>query len=151
MKIDDKKLEEGRKKMEQRIKRADTLTLSVVKGHRAIEMAIDETLATFGADKNGGFSAKANRCEELIQGSEAAQNWKVLWAADSLRNELAHSRDSIKIDAKMAKLRQEYMQSLSPQQAEGLKTVDDETVAHQACVSVAGFLYAQRETKKREV
>lgn len=149
MKIDDKKLEEGRKKMEERVKRMDGLTLDVIKGHWAIEQGMNDMLASFGAEDAQGFTAKARRCEELVQGPEAAQTWKVLWAADSLRNELAHSRDSGKIDTKMAKLRAEYMGLFSPERAKDLETVKDETVAHLACISVAGFLYAQGEAKKR--
>jgi len=50
----------------------------------------------------------------------------------------------------MAKLRKAYFAAISADQARELESVADDIVAHQACVSVAGFLYARADAKKRE-
>ncbi len=159
MRNDDPKFLEIQKAMIERAKYLDALTDSMIKGHQIIEMAMESTLPAFARKRlwgllphkeAQGFKAKAQQCEKVIKGREAGQNWNVLWAADSLRNELAHKRDTKKIDAKMKKLRTVYLSTLSADRAKGLKGVADDTVAHQACVSVAGFLYSKGDAKRRE-
>ena len=140
MAIDPKLLEEATKQVLKRAAEIDSLTLAMIKGHWAIDQAMDELLSKHGIDTDKSFSRKAKACEELDL-QEGDQHWEILWAADSLRNELAHKRDPQKIGEKTAKLRSEYMKALSPQQVKGLDSVADDIVAHQACIAVAGFLY----------
>lgn len=148
MTIDEKKLEEGRKAMEERVTRMDGLTLSVIKGIWAIEQAITDVLAAAHASNVKGFKKRARRCERLIKALRKDLHWKVLWAGYGLRNEVAHNRTPEEIDAKMKRLRAAYMSVLTPEQGKGLERVKDETVAYQACISVAGFLWAECVIKK---
>lgn len=158
MRNDDPKFLKAQKAAAEQMRYVDALSLSITKGHRIMEMAIDEVLPLFTPKKRWwfflvkpvrGFKSRARRCMKYIKAPEAAETWDVLWAADSLRNELSHERDMNKINAKMAKLRKLYLKTLSEGNKRGIDAVADETLAHQACFSVAGFLYAQADAEKR--
>jgi hypothetical protein len=149
MKSDDPRLLEARKSAEERVNRMDDLTLYVIKGQWAIEQAVTQFLLDTGGGDLRGFCKRGKRCADTLKDPEGKQAMQVMWAAYSLRNELAHSRSEEQINAKMVKLRNEYMQYLSPEQAEGLKDVSDEIVAYQACIAVAGLLYVEGENRKK--
>lgn len=77
MEIDEKKLEEGRKEMEERVARMDGLTLSVIKRIWAIEKAVTDVLAAAHASNVKGFKKRGRRCERLIKALRKDLSWKV--------------------------------------------------------------------------
>jgi hypothetical protein len=146
MRTNDPRLEQNGKEMEERVKKFNALMLAVLKGHLVIEQAMDEFLAIslFHPDQLRGtkfnFNNKAQLCRSMSLGQEKDSLWDVLRAANRLRNQVAHSLDTAKVQTKMDELRKIFLATLTPRQAEDLRSQADDFVAQSACVICAGFL-----------
>jgi len=66
--------------------------------------------------------------------------WKVVYAANQLRNKIAHTFDRAKIKAKMDALRTAYLAALTPTQAEAAKKLDDAKIAAGAMQLCGAYL-----------
>lgn len=146
MRTDDPRLEASRNAMEERVKKYNALMLAVVKGHMAIEQAIDGFLEVsvfhpeHVRENRFNFSHKLQVCRSMSLKQNEDRLWSVIWAANALRNEIAHDVQTDEIHKKMDRLRRVYLEVLTPQQAEGVKDLPDDKIAESACYLSAGFL-----------
>jgi hypothetical protein len=146
MRTDDPRLEVGRKAMEERVNKYNALILAVIKGHLAIEQAIDSYLevALFHPEhvreSRFNFSHKLQICRSMSLKQNEDRLWSVIWAANALRNEIAHDLQTEEIQNKADRLRRVYLEVLTPQQAESAKNAPDHQIAESACYLSAGFL-----------
>jgi len=145
MKFDDARLEQSRREAEDRIRNFNTLTLAVIRSHLLIEQTMDNFLeaALFHPEyvcKTFGFDQKVKLCRSMCFNEDGDQIWKVVKAANELRNTIAHSLDQVQITAKMKKLREVYLAVLTPEQAKEAEKLPDHQIAEAACVLCAGFL-----------
>jgi hypothetical protein len=109
MKADDPRLEASRKELFERIKKMDELMLTVLKNHVGLEQFLSEFLEASGKKPDEmSFYEKAKECEGLRPPEVEPAIWKVLCAANELRNKIAHTFEQAKIKAKMDALRAAY-------------------------------------------
>jgi hypothetical protein len=149
MKADDPRLEASRKAMEERVKKFNELMLAVVKGHLVIEQAMDGFLsASFshpehvqdGKVARFTHSQKVQMCRATSFNEAENGLWKVIWAVNTLRNQIAHDLDVAEIQRKMNNVRKELFANLTEKQVAALKAQSDDYIAQYACVLCAGFL-----------
>ncbi len=96
MKFDDARLEQSRREAEDRIRNFNTLTLAVIRSHLLIEQTMDNFLeaALFHPEyvcKTFGFDQKVKLCRSMCFNEDGDQIWKIVKAANELRNTIAHS------------------------------------------------------------
>jgi hypothetical protein len=144
MKFDDA-LEKSRHEVEQRIRNFNALTLAVIRSHLLLEQTIDNfpAAALFHPEyvrKTFEFDQKINLCRSMCFNEDGDQIWKIVKAANELRNKIAHSLDQDQIAAKMKRLREAYLAVLTPEQAKEAEKLPDDRIAQDACVLCAGFL-----------
>lgn len=160
MRTDDPRLEASQKAMFERIQKYDALVLAVIKGHLAIEEAMDEYIAASVSnplyitedDNRFMFSRKANVYLSLCSGHHIDDIWSVLWAMNSLRNKVAHTQELGRIQEKMANLRKVLLNILTPPQIKSLEKQPDDYIVLHASALCAGFLATIAEearTKRR--
>jgi hypothetical protein len=141
MKTDDPRLEAGRKKLSERIQKINDLMLTVLKNHLILEQFMDEFLDASGEQYEGlTFSEKAKLCEDQRPAEVDPPIWKVLAAANTLRNKIVHTIDQAQIQSKMDELRVAYLAALTPTQARGVEKLDDVRIAAAACELCGAFL-----------
>jgi hypothetical protein len=154
VKTDDPLLEEGRKKLVERIQKITDLMVTVLVSHLILEQFIDEFLDASGKKHDGlNFAKKAALCEELKPAEIDPPIWKVVTAANRLRNKIAHTLDQAQIQSQMNELRDAYLAALTPTQATEVEQLDDARTASGACELCGGYLVvatdaAQARTKK---
>jgi hypothetical protein len=130
MKADDPRLEESRKELFERIKKMDELMLIVLKNHVGLEQFLSEFLEVSGKKPEElTFYEKAKESEGLSPPEVDPAIWKVVYAANELRNKIAHTFDRAKIKAKVDALRSAYLAAVTPTQAEAAKKLDDAKIA----------------------
>ncbi len=133
MKTDDPRLEESRKKLFERVQKINDLMLTVLKNHLILEQLVNEFLDASGKmDEDLTFAKKATLCEELRPAEIDPPIWKVIAAANRLRNKIAHTLDQAQIQAKMDELRATYLAALTPTQAKGVEKLDDARIVDEA-------------------
>ena len=69
----------------------------------------------------------------------------MVYAANELRNKIAHTFDQAKIKAKMDALRAAYLAALTPTQAEEAKKLDDARIAAGAIELCGAYLVVATE------
>jgi len=97
--------------------------LTVLKNHVGLEQFFSEFLEASGKKPDEmSFYEKAKACEGLRPPEVELAIWKVVYAANELRNKIAHTFEQTKIKAKMDALRAAYLAALTPTQAEAAKS-----------------------------
>jgi hypothetical protein len=115
--------------------------LTVLKNHLILEQFMDEFLDASGKEHEDlTFAKKQELCEELRPAEIDPPIWKVMTAANSLRNKIAHTLDQAQIQAKMDELRAAYLAALTPEQAKGVEKLDDARIAANACELCGAYL-----------
>jgi hypothetical protein len=144
MKTDDRRLEQARKEMFERIERMDKLTLATLRSHLLAEQCMSDYIVASGVKRKWlckkTFWDKMQKCKMLAKENGKDPLWDVLEAANQLRNTIAHTLSMDKMADKMAQLKEKYLASLTEKQAAGLKDQPDEFIAQSACVTCAGFI-----------
>jgi hypothetical protein len=146
MRTDDPRLEASRKAMLERVAKFNALMLMAIKGHLIVEQAIDEFLEASMADPayiSGAhfrFADKIRLCRAMSFDQSEDRLWTVIGCVNGLRNSIAHGHEEKKIAEAMRTVKTEYLASLTPEQAEGIKGLPDDQMAEGACVTCAGFL-----------
>jgi hypothetical protein len=142
MKSDDPRLEKSRKELLERIKKIDELMLIVLKNHIGLEQFLSEFLDASGkTPEDLTFYEKVQESEGLNPPEVDPAIWEVLYAANELRNKIAHTFDQAKIKTKMDALRAAYLAALTPTQAEASNTLDDAKIAVTAMGLCGAFLF----------
>jgi hypothetical protein len=154
VKIDAPRLEESRKKLVERVQKMDDRMLTVLKNHPILEQFMSEFLDASAKNNDDlSFAEKAKLCEDLKPAEIDPPIWKVLTAANRLRNKIAHTLDQTQIKSKMDELRTAYLAALTPTQAKGVEKLDDVRIAADACelsgahLAVATIAAQQRHKK----
>jgi hypothetical protein len=149
MKADDPRLEASRKELFERIKKMDELILTVLKNHVGLEQFLSEFLEASGKEpEKMSFYEKAKECEGLRPPEVEATIWKVVYAANELRNKIAHTFELAKIKAKMDALRAAYLAALTPTQVEAPKELDDGRIAAGAMELCGAYLVVATEAAR---
>ena len=94
------------------------------------------------------FCDKAKACEELNPPEVEASIWKVVYAANELRNKIAHTFDHAKIKGKMDALRAAYLAALAQTQRRDVEKLDDVRIAAGACELCSAYLAVATEAAK---
>ncbi len=97
---------------------------------------------------NGSFADKAQHCQSLKPPEIDAPIWKVLAAANQLRNKIAHTLDQAEIKIKMDEVRAAYLAVLSDQQRPQSEKLDDVRIAAAAFELCGAYLVAATETAR---
>lgn len=97
------------------------------------------------------FFEKVAESEELNPSEVDKAVWEVLYAANKLRNKIAHTFDQAKIKTKMDALRAAYLAALTPTQAETSKTLDDPKIAVAAMGLCGAFLCVATDSARKVV
>jgi hypothetical protein len=146
MKTDDPLVEAKRQELFERIKKMDELMLTVLKNHIGLEQFMSEFLDASGQEPEEMiFYDKAKACEELNPPEVDPPIWKVVYAANELRNKIAHTFDQAKIKTKMDALRAAYLAALTQSQAEAVKKLDDARIAAGAMELCGAYLVVATE------
>jgi hypothetical protein len=149
MKSDDPRLEQSLKDLFERIKKMDELTLVVLKNHVGLEQFLSEFLEASGKQPDDlTFFDKVQESEGLNPTEVDAPIWKVMYAANELRNKIAHTFDQTKIKAKMEALRSAYLAALTSTQAESAKNLDDAKIAAGAMELCGAYLAVATNTAR---
>jgi hypothetical protein len=137
----DPRLEKSRKELLERIKKIDELMLILLKYHVGLEQFLSKFLEASGkAPEDLSFYQKVDESEGLNPSEVDTAIWEVLYAANELRNKIAHTFDQAKIKTKMDALRAAYLAALTPTQAETSKALDDAKIAVAAMGLCGAFL-----------
>src|SRR5262252_1904355 len=100
MTTDNLRLEEGRKKLFERIQRINDLMLTVLKNHLVLEQFMSDFLDASGKKHDDlTFADKAKLCEELKPPEIDLSIWKILTVVNRLRNKIAHTLDQAQIQS----------------------------------------------------
>ena len=143
MKTDDPRLEESRKKALERIQKINDMMLTVLKNHLVVELFMNDFLDVSGKKHDDlTFAEKADLCKDLNPDEIGPSIWKVLEAANKLRNKIAHTLDQKRIQAKVDVLRVAYIAALTPTQAEAAEKLDDVRIAGEAFQLCGAYLVA---------
>lgn len=142
MKSNDPRLEESRRTAIARVNRINETIVTVLKNHLVVEQFMDEFLVASGKKANGSFADKAQDCQNLKPPEIDPPIWKVLTAANRLRNKIAHTLDETEIRTKMDDVRATYLAALSDQQRPHSEGVDDILIAAAAFELCAAYLVA---------
>jgi hypothetical protein len=143
MKGDDPRLEEAHKTALESAKKIADIKLTVINYHLVVEQFMNDFLKASGKKHKGlEFWEKAELCMALNPPEIDPQIWKVLEAANQLRNKIAHTLDQKKIQAKIDVLRVAYITSLTPTQAEAAEKLDDVQVVGAALQHCGAYLVA---------
>jgi hypothetical protein len=132
--------------MEERVEKYNALMLATIKGHLAIEQAMNEFLeaslsdATHIRGARFGFSDKIRLCRAMALDQSEDQLWAVVGCVNGLRNAVAHGHPEDKVTQAMRTVRSEFFASLTPEQATGLKGEPDDRIVGSACFTCAGFI-----------
>lgn len=144
MKADDPRLEKARKEMLERNDKMDKLTLATLRSHLIGEQSMNDYIVARGVKRKWllkkTFWQKMQKCKLLSKEERNDPLWDVLDAANQLRNAIAHTLSIEKISDKMAQLKEKYLESLTEEQAAGLKDQPDDYLAQSACIDCAGFI-----------
>src|ERR1700704_6584715 len=137
IKTDDPQVEAKRQELFERIKKMDDLMLTVLKNHIGLEQFMSEFLDASGKKPEDlTFYDKAKACEELKPLEVEAPIWKIVYAANELRNKIAHTFDHAKIKTKVDALRAAYLAALTPLQAKAAEKLDETRMASGAMETV---------------
>lgn len=143
MKADDPRLEESRKKALERIQKVNDMILTVLKNHVVVEQFMNDFLDVSGRKHlRLTFDKKSKRCKGLKPAEIDPPIWKVLDAGNALRNKIAHTLDQAQIQSKMDELRAAFLAALTPEQAKGMKELDDVRIAGEAFALCGAYLVA---------
>lgn len=149
MQADDPRLEAKRQELFERIKKMDELMVTVLKNHIGLEQFMSEYLEASGKNREEmSFYEKAEACEELNPPEVEAAIWEVVYAANELRNKIAHTFDRAKIKAKMDALRAAYLAALTETQRKSGEKLDDARIAAGACELCGAYLVIATEAAK---
>jgi hypothetical protein len=149
VKTDDARLEESRKKLFEQVKKINDLKLTVLKNHLILEQFMNEFLDAFGKKTAGlNFDQKKKLCEAQKPAEIDPPIWKVLGAANILRNKIAHTLDQEQIQPKMDDLRAAYLGALTPTQVKEVEKLEDEQIASGACEICGAYLAAATAAAK---
>jgi hypothetical protein len=144
VKTDDPRLEKSRQEMFERVEKMNALTLSVLRSHLLAEQCMGDYIIARGKKpkwvQKQKFSTKMERCKKLAKDEGDDELWRILDAANQLRNTIAHTLSSDKIAEKMKQLRDRYLAFLTAEQAAGLADRSDAYIAESACLTCAGFI-----------
>jgi hypothetical protein len=136
VKTDDPRLEKSRQEMFERAEKLNAVTLAVLRSHLVVEQTIGDYLMASGKKakwvEKQKFSTKMERCKKLAKDERDSELWRILEAANQLRNTIAHTLSSDKIAEKMKQLRDRYLAWLTPAQAAGLANQSDDYIAQSA-------------------
>jgi hypothetical protein len=143
VKADDPRLEESRKKALERVQKVNDIILAVLKNHLVVEQFMNDFLGVSGRKhRRLTFDEKSKRCKGLNPAEIGPPIWKVLDAGNALRNKIAHTLDQSQIQSKMDELRAAFLAALTPEQAEGMKELDDARIAGEAFQLCGAYLVA---------
>jgi hypothetical protein len=150
MKADDPRLEAKRKALFERIERMDELLLTIVKNHIGLEQFMSDFLDACGENPEDlSFYQKIEACEEHSPEEVEAATWRVFYAANELRNKIAHTFDEAKVKQKLAALRTAYIAvQNSPAQVEAAKKLTDAQLAAGAMELCGAYLVVATERVK---
>jgi hypothetical protein len=130
--------------MAERVNKMDALTLAVLRSHLLAEQCMGDYLVANGKKpswiRKNRFATKMKRCKDFSKGENANELWRVLSAANQLRNTIAHTLSSEKIAEQLQLLKKLYFACLTEKQAADLAKQPDHYIAQSACVSCAGFI-----------
>ena len=146
MKTDDPRLEKSRKEAIERVNRVNEMMVTVLKNHLVVEQFMDEFLMASGKKVDGTFADKTQHCENLKPPEVDPPIWKVLTAANQLRNKIAHTLDQAEIKMKLDEVRTAYFAALSDQQRPHSEKLDDVRIVAAAFELCAAYLVAATET-----
>jgi hypothetical protein len=150
MKADDPRLEAKRKELFERIEKMDDLLLTIVKNHICLKQFMSDFLDTCREDPEDlSFFQKIEACEEHSPEEIEAATWRVFYAANELRNKIAHTYDEAKVKQKLAALRTAYIAvQNSPAQVEAVKKLTDAQLAAGAMQLCGAYLVVATERVK---
>lgn len=154
MQSDDPRIEASRRAMEERVNKYNALMLAVIKGHLAIEQAMDGFLEAslfhpaHVRESRFNFSHRIQMCRSMSLKQNEDKLWSVIWQVNALRNEMAHDVQTDQIQKKMERVRRVYLEVLTPKQAGGQKNLPDDQIAASACYLAAGFLASMESDAK---
>ena len=150
MKADDPLLEAKLKELFDRIKRMDELLLTIVKNHIGLEQFMSEFLDASGENPEDMSSFdKIEACEEQNPQEIEPAVWEVFYAANQLRNKIAHTFDEAKVKQKLDALRAAYIAALNnPVQVEAAKKLTDAQLAAEAMAFCGAYLVVATERVK---
>jgi uncharacterized protein YutE (UPF0331/DUF86 family) len=145
MKADDPRLEKSLRQAIERVDRVNEMVVTVLKNHLVVEQFMDEFLLFSGKKANGSFADKAQHCQTLKPPEIEPQIWKLLAAANQLRNKIAHTLDQAEIKTKMDEVRAAYLAALSDQQRPHSEKLDDVRIAAAAFELCGAYFVAATE------
>jgi hypothetical protein len=150
MKADDPRLEAKRKELFERIKRMDDLVLTIVKNHIGLEQFMSDFLDACGDDPEDlSFYEKIEASEDQNPEEIESTMWEVFYAANELRNKIAHTFDEAEVKQKLDVLRAVYIAVLnSPAQVEAAKKLTDAQLAAGAMELCGAYLAIATERVK---
>lgn len=145
---DDLRLEKSRNEVIERVNRVNEMIVTVLKNHLVVEQFMDEFLVASGKKANGSFADKAQHCESLKPPQIDPPIWKVLTAANQLRNKITHTLDQAEIKTKMDEVRAAYLAALTDQQRPHSEKLDNVRIAAGAFELCGAYLVAATETAR---
>ncbi len=142
MKADDPRLVESLRETIERVSRVNEMIVTVLKNHLVVEQLMDEFLVSSGKKAKRSFADKAQHCQSLKPPEIDEPIWKVLTAANQLRNKIAHTLDQAEIKTKMDEVRTAYLAVLSDQQRPHSEQLEDVHIAAAAFELCGAYLVA---------
>jgi hypothetical protein len=153
--IDKSSLDKYTKWFQEELAVVDTVAQVTLKGHLRIEELLEEILSLYFfhtehlEEANLRFYQKLSIARGLALRKNQISIWKLIGAINSLRNELAHSKNGPKRQQKIALIRQLYLdETKEVTDLSGYAELPDEQVIAYACAVSIGFLHIFLEDSK---
>lgn len=141
MDIDDPRLEEARKNLNERIESYDERIVAVLKGHLSAEQNLNELLRAAKRRRRGRTCAgKIDVAEQLFLPDLPKELWDVLKKGNDLRNAVAHGHKEGTITQRIADLKKSLLAWSSPEQRPGVEAMTDTQMVSTAFHSTGSFL-----------
>lgn len=141
MDIDDPRLEEARKNLNERIQNYDERIVAVLKGHLSAEQNLNELLRAAKRRWRGRTCAgKIDVAEKLFLPDLPKELWDVLKKGNDLRNAVAHGHKEGTITQRIADLKKSLLAWSSPEQRPGVEAMTDTQMVSTAFHSTGSFL-----------
>lgn len=148
MALSDAELKETISEGKKRKDKIDALRVAVLEGHMMVEESVEGFLevALFNAAEAKVEEMRFRNKVQLAQAMSVRRNtdefWAVVWALNQLRNKVAHEKDPKEIEDKMKFLRQAFMKTLTPSQAQDFNESEDKEIVETSSFLCMGLLAA---------
>lgn len=155
--LDTLPLEKERRKraamaMKARIEKYNERMLTVIKSHLGCEDFLNGLLSAAGRRWKGKmFNGKFDIAKQINPPEIEGPIWTLMDSGNKLRNAVAHGHEESKITMRMTEFRKAWLASMSPEQAEGVKDLDDIRMVISAFADCGGYLVVAAEGEKRRL